>query len=208
MARDQSSKFPENGAGAIESSNFVAVGSAENIYCISLRLLVRSRMLRTSNALLLCSLATLAFLSQAKAQSTTKANDALKAVLLKRGDEFMSAWKKHDSAGIASTLAPDFVAVGGEAMATGLDATMKALMSCDLTSYRITDSALKQLSPTAAVLITKQQQQITCFGHPAPLVMYMTDTYVKRDGKWSILIHIEAAPAPSVPRQTRNRVPR
>jgi hypothetical protein len=61
-------------------------------------------MLRTPNALLLCSLATLAFLSQAKAQSTSKADDALKAVLLKRGDEFMSAWKKHDSAGIASIL--------------------------------------------------------------------------------------------------------
>jgi hypothetical protein len=165
-------------------------------------------MLRTPNALLLCSLATLAFLSQAKAQSTTKADDALKAVLLKRGDEFMSAWKKHDSAGIASILAPDFVDVGGEAMANGLDASMKALMSCDLTSYRITDSALKQLSPIAAVLITKQQQQITCFGHPAPPVMYMTDTYVKRDGRWLILIHIEAAPAPSVPRQTQNDVPK
>lgn len=109
----------------------------------------------------------------------------------------MAAWKAHDRAGLLSTLAPDFVAVGfGGSMTTDLDATIKALMGCELTSYRIADSSLKQLSPTVAVLITRQQQQITCSGHPAPASMDMTDTYVKRDGKWLILIHIETVSQP------------
>ncbi len=151
-------------------------------------------MLWLPNAFVLYALVTLAFLFQATAQSTATSDDALKAILLRRGDEMMSAWKRHDSAGIASTFAPDFVQVGGHAMAIGADATITALMSCNLTSYHITESVLKQLSPTAAVLITRQQQQLTCSGHPAPPVMNMTDTYVKRDGKWLILIHIEAAP--------------
>jgi uncharacterized protein (TIGR02246 family) len=150
-------------------------------------------MLRTSNALVLCSLAILASLSQARGPSGDKSDASLKSVLLKRDNEMMSAWMRHDSAGIASIFAPDFVQVSGEAMVIGVDATIKSLMNCNLTSYHITESSLKKLSPTAAVLITKQEQQIFCFGHPAPPVMNMTDTYIKRDGKWLILIHIEAA---------------
>jgi hypothetical protein len=137
-------------------------------------------MILTSNALVLCSLAILASLFQVKGQSGDKSDDALKSVLLKRGDEMMSARMRHDSAGIASVFAPDFVQVTGEAMAVGVDATIKSLMNCNLTSYHITESSLNMLSPTAAVLITRQQQQITCFGHPAPPVMNMTGTYVKR----------------------------
>lgn len=151
-------------------------------------------MPRCVNALIFCLLVTLGFISQARGQSPTKPDDALKAVLLARGDDFMSAWKKHDRAGIVSTLAPEFVAVGGPALASGVDDTLKGLMGCDVASYHINDSALKRLSPTTAVLLTTQQQQITCSGHPAPALMYMTDTYVKREGKWVILIHTEAAP--------------
>ena len=151
-------------------------------------------MILTRYALVLCSLLSVAFLPQTRAQSTTKSDDALRTILLRKGDEFMAALKKHDRAGIASTLAPEFVAVGGTATATGVDETLKVLMSCDLMSYHIAESVLRQVSPTAAILITKQHQQITCFGHPAPVVVYATDTYVKRDGRWLILIHTEAAP--------------
>jgi hypothetical protein len=155
--------------------------------------MLSSRMPRIYRTLILSSLAAMTFLFQVNGQSVPPSKDALKDILLQRGDEMMAAWKRHDSAGIASTLAPDFVSVGGDAMATGFDATIKGLMNCTLTSYRITESNLKQLSSTAAVLITRQEQQITCSGHPAPAVMNMTDTYVKRNGKWLILIHTEAS---------------
>ncbi len=152
-------------------------------------------MPRTRAALLLCLLGNVLALTRAKAQSSAQPNSILKARLLQRGDDMMSAWKKHDSAGIASTFAPDFVYVGGDAMTSGVDATIKALMGCEVTSYRIAESTLMQLSTDVAVLITRQQQTITCSGHPLPPVMNMTDTYVKRNGRWLILIHTETAPA-------------
>ena len=156
--------------------------------------MLRSRMPRTSSPLIVFSLLALLLPFQLKGQSIAKSNDALKDVLLKRNDEFMSAWKRHDRAAITSTLAPEFLNVGGNGMATGLDATLNRLLSCTLTSYHPTESRLLQLSPTAAVIIARQQQEISCSGHPAPPVVDATDTYVKRNGRWLIIMHTEAVP--------------
>ena len=150
-------------------------------------------MPRPLTALVLCSLALMVPSPRTRAQAPPSSNGALKATLLGRGDEMMAAWKRHDSAGITATFAPDFVYVGSDALGSDVDATLKVLMACTVSSYRIAASSLKQLSPTTAVLLTRQEQQITCFGHPLPAVMNMTDTYVERDGKWLILIHTEAA---------------
>ena len=135
-------------------------------------------MRTTAFASIVCSHMALVCVPGAGARSTARPEDTLKAHLLEKGDEMMAAWKKHDSAGIASTFAPDFVYVGGDAVFQDASATLKVLANCNVTSYHILESRLKQLSPTAAVLITKQQQEISCFGHPAPPVMNMTDTYV------------------------------
>jgi uncharacterized protein (TIGR02246 family) len=161
--------------------------------CLPGRAVVASRMPNYRVIPIACLVATLAAFPAARAQPSQASDDALKAVLLSRGDEMMAAWKKHDRAGIASVFSPDFIQIGGESMVVDRNTTLDGLMHCDLLSYRIAESSLKRLSPTAAVLITKQEQKITCFGQPAPPVMNMTDTYVKRDGRWLILIHIEAA---------------
>ena len=148
-------------------------------------------MLRTSKAIISGSFAL--GLCQVQAQPATGANQDLKSTLLGRGDAMMAAWKKHDAAGIASTFAPDFIYVGAEGISMGADTTVKTLMNCALAGYSVEESALKQVSPTVAILITRQKQQLSCFGHPAPPVMNMSDTYVKRNGKWVILLHTEVA---------------
>ena len=163
-------------------------------HCTCPERVLRSRMPRISSKLTVCALAFLVLPFQGKGQSVALSNQALRDVLLKRNDEFMSAWKRHDPARMAAAFDPEFLSVGGRSMTAGLDATMKGLLGCTLTSYHIPDSRLLQLSPTMAILITRQQQEISCSGHPAPPVVDTTDTYVKRNGRWVIIMHTEAVP--------------
>ncbi len=164
--------------------------------------MVRSRMIRTLFKLVICLLGIVVLAGVAGAQTTaasggsvaksTAPGEALKAVLLKRGDAMMAAWKRHDRAGVAATFARSFVYVGGDALATDKEATLTGLMGCDLSSYRIAESSVKEISPSVAILLTRQEQQVTCGGQVLPVVMNMTDTYVKQGGNWVILMHTES----------------
>jgi hypothetical protein len=59
--------------------------------------------------------------------------------------------------------------------------------ACTLTSYRLSDVLVVQISAESAALVYKMHQSASCAGHPDPPTVLNTDTMVRRKGKWIFL---------------------
>lgn len=109
----------------------------------------------------------------------------LQETLARQSKTFMDAWQKQDMRTLATTLAPDFLYLGGEGFKSRAE-VLQDLPHCTLTGYSMDDVRLRQNSPASATILYKLHSQASCEGHPLPPEMLAADTYVRRNGKWLI----------------------
>ncbi|MGA9069270.1 MAG: nuclear transport factor 2 family protein [Terracidiphilus sp.] len=133
-------------------------------------------------ALLMLS-ATLA--GTASAQSTASQSPLQQTLESIRRDT-MTAWEKKDADTLKTIMAPDFLFVGPAGI-SNRDSWLAGLSYCSLTSASMDQVQLIQLSEGSAELVYKMHYVGECGGHPFPPNHIVTDTFLRRDGKWWIV---------------------
>lgn len=111
----------------------------------------------------------------------------LQRALVAESDAFMEYWKKGDLPRLSAILAPDFVYAGPQGISSR-QAALDVIRQCKLSAYSFRDLQMRRLSPDAAVLVYRLNQDLTCFGKKDPSVTLNSDTFVKRRGKWYIVL--------------------
>lgn len=139
--------------------------------------------------LVLCSvLAGVACTSSASAQapSTHAAPEALQLQLQSIRQDAMTAWQKKDADKLKSIFAPDFLFTSPQGI-TGRDGWLAGLPHCSLDSYTMSNVQAHSLSADAATLHYLLHYVGNCDGKPIPPDTLLTDTFVRRHGKWLIV---------------------
>ncbi len=123
--------------------------------------------------------------------SAQGSNAELQRTLLVQSNAAYQAVQEGNLAALQSVVTPDFLEVvsGGMIAASGLPDMLKL---CKLTSYHLSQPSLRVLNATAAELAYKVNQVSFCGKKPGPSIVYSTDGFVYRKGKWLIAIHTEA----------------
>lgn len=116
----------------------------------------------------------------------------LQATLLAQSNAAYSALQRGDAATLKALLTIDSLDVEhtGVSTAADLDAEFAA---CKTEKYEISNPQMRVLSADAAVLVYELHQTAACHGHPLPELMFVTDTFVLRQGKWRIAMHTEVS---------------
>lgn len=144
-------------------------------------------MIRLCAALLLLSLCSPSLPAQ-NAEAATRDDAAVKEHLIAQVDAFMRAWEKRDAAALAATMAPEFLYVSSQGVASREEVVGALTHACTLTSYTLSDVKVLRISSDSAAVVYKIDQSASCAGHADPPVVLNTDTLVRRDGKWLFLL--------------------
>jgi uncharacterized protein (TIGR02246 family) len=100
-----------------------------------------------------------------------------------------SIWKafaNHDAKAYAATMTDDAMEVGSDGEVTTGEKLLASVSnpSCNVKSYDLADTRLRQLSPDIAVLTYRLTQDVTCDGKKSPTKTFATAIYVRQGGKW------------------------
>jgi len=98
----------------------------------------------------------------------------------------MTAWQNKDAATLKDTMATDFQFIGPFGVSSR-DMWLGSLSHCSVATYSIDQVQLKSLTPDSALLIFRLDYSGDCDGTPTPVKSTVTDTFVRRDGKWWIV---------------------
>ena len=98
----------------------------------------------------------------------------------------LNAWMHNDVPTLKNIMATDFQLIGSFGV-TSRDGWLAVLPQCSLSAYSIGQEQLKSLTPDSAMLILKVDYSSVCPGTPNPAKSIITDTFVRRDGKWWIV---------------------
>ncbi len=122
--------------------------------------------------------------------AASQSESVLQKLLLARSTAAYEAVQKGDLPALQALCTPNIMELGagGLSDATGFPDMLK---QCKTNSYALSDSTLRILTPTSAVLVYRVKQNATCNGKPEPASEINTDTFVKQDGKWLVSIHTE-----------------
>jgi hypothetical protein len=112
--------------------------------------------------------------------------DALMAI----ANDFMVAWQKQDMSTISDILAPDFLFAGPHGVVPKAT-TLKALSHCALGTFTLEDFQMRRTSSDSAVLIYKIHRDLECGGKKDLEDTLNTDAFIRRNGKWSIIVTTE-----------------
>jgi len=110
-----------------------------------------------------------------------------------------NAWKafaKHDANAYGDTMTDDaIVAPASGDVLTGKQKILADLSNnpCDVKSFDLADTKLRQLSPDIAILTYNLTQDVTCAGKKLPTKAFVTSLYVRQGGKWRSTSYQETA---------------
>jgi hypothetical protein len=139
-------------------------------------------------------LAVTLFLSTASFAQTS--SDALQDDLLKVSNAVWTAVEQQNMAAMQTLTTPDFVFVGTQGILSGPELG-KALQGCKLSSFKLTSPQLRKLSSNSAVLVYRADEDFACNGKPLEPVLLVSDTFIRKQGKWLTVVHSETEPAPA-----------
>jgi hypothetical protein len=128
--------------------------------------------------------------SAAMVQAAGSTDGSVQKVLEGLADDFMVAWQKQDLSIISNILAPEFIFAGPHGV-NSRAATLTVLGHCKLGVFTLTDFQIRQTSADSAILLYKIHRDLACFGKKDLENTLNTDTFVRRDGKWSIVLTTE-----------------
>ena len=144
-------------------------------------------MIRLCSVFLLLTLCSSSLPAQ-NAEASTRDDAAMKEQIIAQVDTFMHAWKMHDAAALAATMAPEFLYVSSQGVAPKEGIVGALTHACTLTNYSLSDVRVVRISSDSAAVVYKIHQSASCAGHADPPVVLNTDTLVRRDGKWLFLL--------------------
>jgi uncharacterized protein (TIGR02246 family) len=121
-------------------------------------------------------------------------DDALLKTLNAVNQRSIEAWRNHDRAGFAAPFAPEMVYLSSDGIFK-LSDILDGLMTCTVGEVSLRNQQVRSLSPTSAVLVSRQHQQVHCGDHDEPSELNNTLTFVKRDGEWRIVMRTDTQAA-------------
>jgi uncharacterized protein (TIGR02246 family) len=111
----------------------------------------------------------------------------LKADIVALEKSSWQAYAKHDAKAYGATMTDDavLVAASGDVL-TGRQKIEADLSTnpCDVKSFDLADTKVRQLSPDIAILTYTLTQDVTCDGTKMPAKAFATAVYVRQGGKW------------------------
>lgn len=120
----------------------------------------------------------------------------LKEELLALEKGSWKAYANHDAKAYSDTMTEDAIVAGssGDVM-KGSKAILADLSNnpCDVKSFDLADTKLRQLSPDVALLTYNLTQDVTCGGGKLPVKAFVTAVYVRQGGKWRWASYQETA---------------
>ncbi|SFS21748.1 protein of unknown function [Granulicella pectinivorans] len=137
-------------------------------------------------------LASLALLATATFASAQAPAADLEKTLVNNSTALFTAYQQMDQALFLSIIAPDFVFISHWGI-QGPEELAGTVQGCSLTSFKISEAKVRQLSPDSAVLIYKAHQASSCGTKAEPADLVLTDTYVRKGADWLMSIHMQAA---------------
>ena len=97
------------------------------------------------------------------------------------------AYANHDAKAYGETMTDDAVVAGasGDIM-TGKQEILADVSNnpCNVKSFDLADTKLRQLSADIAILTYNLTQDVTCGGKKLPAKIFATSIYVRQGGKW------------------------
>ena len=115
------------------------------------------------------------------------AADDLQENLLAREKVFWTAWGNKDSGPTRKETVESFVqVVAGVGMTEGREAAAKVIEThnCVMKSFEFSDANLRRPAPDVAILTYVATQDTSCGGQKLPKKVFVSSTWVKRDGEW------------------------
>ena len=98
----------------------------------------------------------------------------------------MNAWQSKDAATLTNTMAEDFQFIGPYGVLSR-EMWLGGLTHCSVATYSIVQEQLKSLTPDSALLIFRLDYSGDCDGATISVKSMVTDTFVRRDGRWWIV---------------------
>ncbi len=95
-----------------------------------------------------------------------------------------------------SLVTPDFMFISGRGKLYSLEQNIETLKPCSFHSFNIQAPQTRWLSPNAAVIVYHLFLDATCAGHKIPTDFEVSDVWVRRNGKWAVLLYGETEAAP------------
>jgi capsid protein len=115
------------------------------------------------------------------------AADDLQETLLTREKALWTAWGKKDPGPTRKETVESYVqVVAGVGMTAGREAVAKAIEThnCVMKSFEFTDARLRRPAPDVAIVTYVATQDTACGGQKLPKKLFVSSTWVKRDGEW------------------------
>jgi hypothetical protein len=115
------------------------------------------------------------------------AQEALQADLLAREKALWTAWGNKDGGPTREQMVESYVqVVAGVGVAAGREAVAAEIEkhNCTMKSFDFTDAKLRRPAPDVAMITYTATQETTCGGKKLPAKLFVTSTWVRRDGKW------------------------
>ena len=115
------------------------------------------------------------------------AADDLQETLLAREKALWTAWGNKDSGPTRKETVESYVqVVAGVGMTAGRDAVAKVIEThnCVMKSFEFSDANLRRPAPDVAILTYVATQDTSCGGQKLPKKVFVSSTWVKRDGEW------------------------
>lgn len=111
--------------------------------------------------------------------------------------KLFAADQKHDMDTIKSIVADDFVDIGKDGSSIGKAALLKEIPTLKLTKYAQKDWKVTALGPNAYVIsYNSDATMIGADGKEARSQNPLNTVWIKRDGRWQILMHCRGAAQP------------
>jgi len=106
------------------------------------------------------------------------------------------AYQDHDGKAYGDTLTDDAVVIAASGdVLTGRQQIVAdaSSTSCNVKSFNLADTKLRQLSADSAILTYNLTQDVTCEGKKMPTKAFATSIYVQHGGKWRWTSYQETA---------------
>ena len=115
------------------------------------------------------------------------AADELQETLIAREKALWTAWGNKDSGPTRKETVESYVqVVAGVGMTAGREAVAKAIEThnCVMKSFEFTDARIRRPAPDVAIVTYVATQDTSCGGQKLPKKLFVSSTWVKRDGEW------------------------
>jgi hypothetical protein len=125
-------------------------------------------------------------------------SNAKTAELAAKEKELWDTFGSKKPAAFGALLAPDFeyISDGGLTDATEL---LKLVPRCDQRNYSFDHLQVLDSGPDSGVVLVHVKTDTVCDGEKTAPAFYAASTWVKRSGKWLLLVHTETDDPPPAP---------